>query len=241
MRRELIWDLPVRVFHLVFAGGVVTAATIALATDDEGPVFPHHAMIGMTVGVALGLRILWGIVGSRHARFASFPIGPASIAHFVRTMRSGRAERHPGHNPGAAAVMILMFVLLAGLVATGIALGRGNEQAEDVHEILAYAMLAAIAAHLAGLVMHTVMHREVIAASMIDGRKLAEPADAIRSRHPVAAVVFLAVVGTFAVALWSSYDRATATARIPVIGTELRFTDAEHAPGTGHDEGEDDG
>ena len=64
----LIWDLPVRLFHLVFAGGIASAAVIALVLGDDGSLFPHHAMIRLTVAVAFALRVAWGFVGSRASR-----------------------------------------------------------------------------------------------------------------------------------------------------------------------------
>jgi len=229
MPRVLIWDLPVRIFHLVFAGGIATAAFIALALDDDGALFPHHAMIGLAVGVALLLRLAWGFVGPRHARFASFAFGPRVVVRYLRAALSGRGERHAGHNPGAAHGIFAMFALFTALAATGLAVATGNDAAEQAHEFLAYAMLAAIGAHLAGLALHTVTHRELIAASMITGRKAADPADAIRSSHPFVALAFVAAVAGFAIALWSNYDRATQWTRLPVLGTVLSLgQDAEH-------------
>lgn len=221
MPRVLIWDLPVRAFHLVFAGGVASAACIAMVLDDDGPLFPHHAMIGLTVAVALGLRIIWGFTGSRHARFASFAFGPSAAVRYARAVLSGKGERHPGHNPGAAHAAFAMYALMVLLSVSGITLALGNENAKDAHEVFAYAMLAVIGLHLAGLALHTAMHREFIASSMVTGRKEADPDNAISSSHPIAGLVLLAVVAAFAVALWSGYDRATRSTRLPVVGTTL--------------------
>jgi len=236
MPRVLIWDLPVRAFHLVFAGGIATAASIALVLGDDGPLFPHHAMIGLTVAVALVLRIAWGFVGSRHARFASFAYGPRAAMRYMADTLRGKGRRFAGHNPGAAHAAFAMYALLVLLTVSGITLALGNRDAKDAHEVFAYAMVAAIGAHLAGLALHTVTHREFIAASMVTGRKEADASEAIARPHALVAVVFGAIVVTFAVALWSSYDSAAATARIPVLGVQLALgEDGEGGGGEEHE------
>ena len=237
MPRVLIWDLPVRVFHLVFAGGIATAASIALVLGDDGPLFPHHAMIGLTVAVALVLRIAWGFVGSRHARFASFAYGPRAAVRYMADTLRGKGRRFAGHNPGAAHAAFAMYALLVLLTVSGITLALGNRDAKDAHEVFAYAMVAAIGAHLAGLALHTVTHREFIAASMVTGRKEADASEAIARPHALVAAVFAGIVVSFAVALWSSYDAAAATARIPIVGVQLAL--GEEKPGEGAEDHDD--
>ena len=242
MPRVLIWDLPVRAFHLVFAGGIAAAASIALVLGDDGPLLPQHAMIGLTVAVALVLRIAWGFVGSRHARFASFAYGPGAVVRYMRAALSGKGQRFAGHNPGAAHAAFAMYALLVLLTVSGITLALGNRDAKDAHEVFAYAMIAAIGAHLAGITLHTVMHREFIAASMVHGRKEADAADAIPSAHLLAGVVFIGCVAAFGVALWSSYDSASRTARLPLVGTALSLGEqegGEERRGHGPDEDDD--
>lgn len=248
MPRVLIWDLPVRLFHLVFAGGIASAAVIALVLGDDGPLFPHHAMIGLTVAVALALRVAWGFAGSRHARFASFAFGPAAAVRYMGATLRGKGPRFAGHNPGAAHAAFAMYALMALLTVSGVTLALGNPDAKQAHEFFAYAMLGAIGAHLAGLALHTAVHRELIGLSMVTGRKEAEPAESIRSSHPVVALLFLLVVAGFAAALWRNYDGATVTTRLPIVGTVLALgeqesDDAEHgaADGAGpRDEDDDD-
>ena len=80
MRRTLVWDIPTRLFHWLFAGGFIAAAVIALGQGDDSPLFPYHGMIGLALGLLLVLRVVWGFVGSRHARFGSFAFGPRAVA-----------------------------------------------------------------------------------------------------------------------------------------------------------------
>jgi cytochrome b len=238
MARTLVWDLPTRLFHWTFAFGFAIAAVIALGLGDDSPAFPLHALIGLVLGMAIALRVMWGLVGSRHARFASFAFGPRAVLGYFRAIVRGKGERHAGHNPGAAHGIFAMLALVSLLVATGIAMSFGADAAEDVHEVLAYLMIAAVLAHLAGIAVHTVMHRENIAASMVHGRKDCEASDGIASPHLLAGAVFVVIVAAWAAALWSNYDHASATTRLPIVGTTISL--GEHGETAGVDRGERD-
>jgi len=231
MPRTLIWDLPVRLFHWLFAVGFATAALIALATDDEGALFPYHAAIGLIMVVLVVLRAAWALIGSRHARIGSFLVGPASVAKHLRTVASARATPAAGRNPAGAYAALAMAALLLGLAATGIMLGRGNESVKDIHEVMAWTFVGVVGAHLLGLLLHTLLRRENIARSMIDGRALVDPRHGIRSGHPLAAAALLACTGLWTVVVLRGYNRDTRTITLPIAG-ELHLGEDGH-----HDNG----
>lgn len=241
MARALIWDLPTRLFHWLFAAGFLAAAFIALVIGEHGALFPYHAIIGLTLAVMVLLRIVWGVVGSRYARFRSFIVGPAKVLAYTAGIATGRGERHIGHNPGSAYAILTMLVLMLALAATGLTMAQGNESAEEIHEFLAYAMLAVIAAHVLGVVIHTIRHRENITASMVHGRKTADETDGIRSAHPVVAGVFLLMSGAWAAGLLANYDPARQATTLPLLGTSIQIGDAENeGEGERHREHEED-
>lgn len=250
-RSILIWDLPVRLFHWLLAGGFAAAAIIALTLGEHSRFFPYHMMIGLTLALMVLLRIVWGIVGTRHARFSAFAFGPGSVLAYLRGVATGKGPRHIGHNPASAWAIFAMLALILALAATGIGMSLGYEAAEEIHEPLAWATIAVIAAHVLGVIVHTIRHREPITLAMIDGRKDADPAMAIPGARPIVGVVFLAAVGWWAFSLVSAYDAAAGTTRIPLIGTTLalgeseggeqggRGAEREHERG-GHDDDDDD-
>lgn len=238
MPRQMIWDLPVRLFHLLFALGMSAAAAIALLGGEHGPAFRYHMLIGLTLAVMVLLRVLWGFVGSRHARFASFLVTPAGLVRYLAAAMRGQPQRHVGPNPGSAYAMVTMFLLTLGLAATGIMMGRGNEAVEEIHELLAYAMVGVIALHLAGVALHTVQHRENIVRSMVDGRKEAPDAEAIPSARPVAALVGLVLVGVVGVSVIRHYDSVAGTTRLSPIGPTIALGEIEADEGGGG--GDDD-
>lgn len=241
MPRTLVWDLPVRVFHWLLAGGFTAAALIAFQTEDEGPLFPYHAIIGLTLALLVALRILWGFIGTRHARFSSFLYGPGALVKYLFGALSGRAERFVGHNPGAAYAILAMFGLILGLAVTGIMLGRGNEGVKEIHEFMAWSMVAVVGAHLLGVLLHTLRRRENITRTMIDGYAPADPSQGIRSARPLAAAALLVLTGLWTAGLLRAYSPDTRAANIPILGP-LQFGDSDgaghdhHSPRHGHDD-----
>ena len=154
----------------------------------------------------------------------------------MRGVLTRKGKMYLGHNPGSAYGIFAMLALVLGLAVTDIMLGQGNESVEDLHEILAYVMLAAVGAHVLGVAIHIVSHRENIIASMIHGRKDAEGSNGmsshgITSTHRVAAALFLLVIGRFLGALIANFDRTTSTTTLPILGTQLRLAETEGEKG----------
>ncbi|MHA1537301.1 MAG: cytochrome b/b6 domain-containing protein [Alphaproteobacteria bacterium] len=118
--RIRVWDLFVRLFHW----SLVAAYFIAYFTEDE--LMGVHVWAGYVVGALIVLRILWGFVGPRHARFRDFAYGPRAALRYLLALVTFRAERHVGHSPAGA---VMVYALLAGLllaVASGL-LAHGAE------------------------------------------------------------------------------------------------------------------
>lgn len=225
MPRTLVWDLPVRLFHWSLVAGFIGAAVISIGLGEHSPSLAYHAVLGLVIAALVCVRLIWGVVGSRHARLWSFAWGPGAVASYFKGILVGGGRKYSGHNPGSAWAIFAMLALVLGLAATGVMLGRGNEGVKDVHEVMAYALTAVAVAHVLGVATHTVRHRENITASMVHGRKNVEQAQGIRSAHPVAALVMIAVVGVWAATLVRSYDAATGVLRVPVVGVDLRIAE----------------
>ncbi len=108
-----VWDPLVRVFHW----GLVAAFAIAWLTADE--LQPVHEYAGYTVAGLVAFRVLWGVIGSRYARFAQFVKGPRATLAYLGDMTQGREKRYLGHNPAGAAMVIALLVTLSGTAFTG--------------------------------------------------------------------------------------------------------------------------
>lgn len=217
MKKILVWDLPTRLFHWMFAGLLTVSLLVALVVDEDHPWFQWHALCGLAAASLLVLRIGLGLAGSRHSRFSGFPLRPGAIARYAAGVFTGTARRYSGLNPGAAVAAVLMFTLVPALVLTGI--GWGGESLEDLHGALAYSLMAVIGLHLAGLAAHTLRHRENIAASMITGRRAGPAEDGIPSSHPVWGMAFLIAGVLWTAGLFTRHDARAATTRLPLVGS----------------------
>lgn len=227
MNRVLIWDLPTRLFHWLLSGGFIAAAVLSLAIGEDSPLFPYHAIIGLTIALMVVLRVIWGIGGTRYAKFHSFIFGPAAVIEYMKSTLVGSGKRYIGHNPGSSLAIFALLALVLAMAVTGIMMGQGNEGVKEVHEILAWVTVGVVVVHVLGVALHTIRHRENITLSMIHGKKHAEPSDAIGSAQPIIAVVFLVIAGAWAVGLIRNYNPATQITTLPLIGTSLQLGENE--------------
>lgn len=235
MPRTLVWDLPVRVFHWLLAAGFTAAALIAFLTEDEGAAFPYHGIIGLVLAFMVVLRIAWGFIGTRHARFSALLFSPRALIQYMWSAVTGRGKRFAGHNPGAAYAILAMFALVLGLAVTGVMMGRGNESVKDIHELMAWSMLVVVGAHLLGVLLHTLRHHENITRTIIDGYARVDPSQGIRSARPFAAVVLVGLTGLWTAGLLRGYSADSKSANVPLVGS-LQLGEVENDGG--HDGGD---
>ena len=166
-----VWDRFVRAFHW----SLVVLVTISFLTEDE--VVFLHVWAGYSVGVLLMARIVWGIVGTRYARFTDFVYRPRKVKEYLLAMLSFRAPRFLGHSPAGGAMAVALILSLGATVAAGIA--ADNRVAASghggfiggVHEALANLTMILIFVHVAGVVVSSFSHRENLVRAMITGWK----------------------------------------------------------------------
>jgi cytochrome b len=193
-RKVLVWDAPVRVFHWLM---VLSFAGAYLSAESERWRL-LHVTLGYTMAGLVGFRIVWGLVGTRHARFAAFVRGPAAVARYVRGLLDRRPEHHIGHNPAGALAIVAMLGLTLAIAASGWATfnDAGGEWLAAAHELAANTMLAVVGAHIAGVLFSSLMHHENLVGAMMTGRKPGHPQDGVRNAwRSVAALMLVAVLG----------------------------------------------
>ena len=163
-----IWDPTVRVFHWGFAAAVF----IALISDEDRAL---HEAAGYAALALVLVRILWGFLGPRHARFSSFVRSPGAVVAYLKDVAGLRARRYLGHNPAGGAMILLLLAMVATAGISGWLSETdrffGVAWVEDLHRASANALIALIAFHLAGVVFSSVMHGENLVRAMITGRK----------------------------------------------------------------------
>lgn len=164
-----VWDPFVRIFHW----GLVSLFALAFVTGDE--VEWLHIRIGYAIAALVALRIAWGFVGTRHARFGDFVRSPRTITRYLRQAARRQAPRHLGHNPAGGAMVMALLVMIGGIAATGFAMTTdafwGAEWVEDLHEGLVYTTIGLIVLHVAGVIFSSLEHGENLVKAMFTGRK----------------------------------------------------------------------
>jgi len=163
-----VWDPVIRVFHWSLAAAVI----LALMSDENRNL---HETVGL---IALGLilvRVLWGFLGPRHARFSSFVQPPGVILAYLRDVVRLRARRYLGHNPAGGAMIILLLATVATAGASGWLSETdrffGVAWVEDIHRTSANLLIALIVFHVIGVILSSLMHGENLVQAMVTGRK----------------------------------------------------------------------
>lgn len=226
-----VWDLGVRVFHWTLA------LTVGLATATgflgEAETLTLHITAGLIAAGLVLARIVWGIFGPTHARFADFwPRLPAIRAHLA-----GADSRHLGHNPLGALMVLAMLAAVLALAATGLVVLGGVLRlgplaadfgtdagfgAREIHELIAFCVLALIVAHLGGVIFESRRSRENLARAMLTGLKESRPGDSVANPAPARTILALLIIGALATSLLTA--NAALTAR-PVPGLPVAQTD----------------
>lgn len=174
--RQLVWPAWQRAAHGIAACGVIGA----LVLHEGGP---WHERLGYAVLVALGLRLLMGLAGPRHARFRAFVQGPVATWVYLRQWWRGREPRFVNHNPLGAWMVLALLVTGLGSAATGWLYTTdrfwGVEWVIQLHAALSWLLLPLGVLHVAGVIHASRRHRENLAAAMLHGYKRAAASDEI--------------------------------------------------------------
>ena len=178
-----VWDIVVRLFHWL----LIILYCVAYLSEDL--FLTVHAWAGYAIALLLVIRIIWGIIGTKYARFTDFIYPKNTIKQFIKDTFSLRAKRYLGHNPAGGVMVFALMTLLSlticfGLILFGIEEGRGplattlsgtshfwGDIIDTLHEFFAHTTLALIVIHIFGVLVESLINHENLAASMINGYK----------------------------------------------------------------------
>jgi len=180
-----VWDLPIRLFHWLLVV-CIAGSFVTINLGDE--FIQWHAYFGYSILILLVFRIIWGFIGSTHARFASFLPTKTAIFEYL----SGSSPRVLGHNPvGAISVFALLFVLSIQ-VFTGLFVddevsfqgplakyvsGSLSSLLSEIHEGNQVVILTLIAIHVAAIIFYKKFKGEDLIKPMISGDKEIDPSE----------------------------------------------------------------
>jgi cytochrome b len=153
-------------------------------------------VLGYTFLGLLAFRLLWGVAGSRYARFRSFLYGPRAVITYLQSLLARRPIHYVGHNPAGswAIYAILILGVAVGVSGYAVHIDAGGRWLESLHEGVSNVLLALVVIHVAGVIVGSFAHRENLVAAMLTGYKSGQPSEAIRGTRWATAAALIAVV-----------------------------------------------
>ncbi|NND59243.1 MAG: cytochrome B [Gammaproteobacteria bacterium] len=211
-QQRLVWDLPLRIFHWLLVVSVIASFTTGKIGSS---VREYHMLLGYWMLGLLIFRLVWGVVGTRHSRFASFIPTPASSWRYARNVLKGEAPASIGHNPLGSLMVFLMLALLITQVVSGLFVdddiffagpfahavrSSTSKFFEGLHHDVVNWIVVLAILHIAAALYHTFRMKEPLIRAMFTGRKSADvvPHDqAITTSAVIRALVVAAVTAAF--------------------------------------------
>lgn len=223
MEKVLVWDLPVRLFHWMLVLGFGLTYFIAKILGEDNALFHDHMILGLTIGGLVALRVVWGFVGTRWARWSTLFHRPQAHAEYFKHVFRSDGKAHIGHNPASSLAITVMLLLVLALAFTGYQYTQGNKSFKDIHPILANVLAILGSLHIVGVVLHQLVKRDRLVLSMVDGKKLANESDGIPKPATAAGLVLLVLAGILGGGLYANYNPQTGATRWPILGAPIQL------------------
>jgi len=228
-----VWDIATRLFHWL----LVLFVTVCLFTgEDEGLLLAIHAYAGFVVLMLLLFRTGWGVIGSPHSRFSTFPYDRHTVWRYVLSLLRFKPEPYVGHNPLGSWMVILMMVVLALTALSGVLMiSSGMLWLEDIHESLGVLMQVLVCVHIVGVFLDQFLTGDNLIRAMVNGRKplpenLAAKVPPLASVWKAGALAVLVVVASFL--LFQKIDYA---AKVSTYGSQEEHSTINRPTTTHHD------
>ena len=204
----MVWDMPVRVFHWLL---VICFAGAWLSAESERWAMIHYAF-GYTACLLVLIRLVWGLIGTRYARFSQFLKSPKAVLEHFMAMLRGHPHHDVGHNPAGGLVMFALMLLILVIGLTGYLSVKeflGNFVSE-AHEAVASLVLGLVIVHIIAAVGMSVIERQNLVRSMVTGKKKGMPEQGIRyPQYLIGALIFLGALYFFYLTLSGSLPSLT--------------------------------
>jgi cytochrome b len=199
--RILVWDIPTRFFHW----SLVLCFVVAYLTSESERWQLWHVTAGYLFGALLLFRMVWGLIGTRYARFGNFVRRPKAVRAYLAGLLTRHPEHYVGHNPAGGWAILGMLGLGMLTVLTGWAsFSDFGDWFGELHEGIVNVLLLIIAIHVGGVMVSSLLHRENLVRSMVNGYKLGNASDGIRYPQWLIGALLIVGLGVFVWALLSS-------------------------------------
>lgn len=179
LRQYRVWDPLVRLFHWGLVAGFVANAFV---TNAESRL---HRQIGYLLLALVAARIIWGLIGTRHARFSDFPPSVRASLDQVSDMANGRERAHLGHSPLGALMIYNLLASVLAIAMTGWMMTTdafwGFSWVKDMHEILVNWVMVSAAVHILAVIVESRRTGINLARAMVTGTKRVPNAVVVQS------------------------------------------------------------
>lgn len=185
LERTFVWDRLVRIFHWSLVALFIVVFFSGRDGNEE-----LHSIVGYLLLAIIGVRVVWGFIGTAYARFSSFIYSPTTIiVHLAEITRGKKSHHYLGHNPAGGAMVILLLILMVIVGFTGIALlatiefegplvnllyDWNDQQVEilrDLHDLFLNILLISIAIHIFSVYLISFYFNEGLIRAMFTGYK----------------------------------------------------------------------
>jgi cytochrome b len=184
-----VWDLPTRLFHWLLAAAVVgSVASVKIG----GAAMVWHFRFGYVVLTLVCFRLLWGVLGGRWSRFASFIYAPGTVVRYLRGRSAPAEHLDIGHSPTGAASVFALLGILAAQLGTGLVADDEIANQGPLYKFVSsetaltatswhkswgqWLLLGLVALHIAAILFYLLKKHTNLITPMLRGDKLLPPA-----------------------------------------------------------------
>lgn len=211
-KHVLIWDLPLRIFHWLFA---CTVFASWYTSDQDNDLIDVHMKLGYFALGLLVFRIMWGFVGTKHSRFSSFFPTPSRLRLYITDLRNNQVRNTTGHNPLGSLMVFLMILLISLQAISGLFINDDvfssgpyyDSVSKEIEKVMFFlhhnvfdVMIAAIGMHLLAIAYYVRVKKQSLILPMITGKKSAKfvnVTDIIKHSKVLLAVILVIAVAVF--------------------------------------------
>jgi cytochrome b len=225
----LVYDWPTRIFHAFFILFFTSSFFIAKTSNDESPLFAYHMLGGIMLLFVAALRLFWSVVGSPSASPGSFTLNPKALVEYLQSFWTTKKDYGFSKNPATSWVAVVMLISILGLGFSGYRLSTLGEDhfVKEMHELFAHLLFASVLVHVAGVIVHSIKHKDPIGLAMLTGKKqIANNISGIKSSHSFLGLIFIGIILFFAQFVSSRFD--SNTKQLVLFGQVLTLGETEN-------------
>ena len=209
MKKYLVWDLPVRLFHWLLVLSIFGQWLTVEVLEDSIDI--HFYLGYFTLGLII-FRLVWGVLGTKYARFSSFLTGPKAMLSYISSIANKQHKPTTGHNPIGGLMLPAVLILVglqavSGLFITDDIINEGpyyagaSESVKDwmqwLHHNLFNILLGLIVVHLLAIFGYRFLLKHDLISPMFSGKKAVNQEEGIPHSRIWLALIWMIVVAVF--------------------------------------------